>query len=90
MEKSVAARSQFACFRCDVMRAVNGRWWRLFTLPFSPAMQAIALYPADRFLYLLCGRSWVAARKTLLPLGLFLRPWLSGIELHYRADMGLG
>lgn len=87
---AMSAWSQVGYFRQDVSRAVNRRWWRLFTLLFSPAMHAVAIYRADRFMYLMFGRSWSALRILLLPISFLLRPWVSGLEIHYTADIGGG
>ncbi len=85
-----SALRQLRYLAADANRIVNGKWWRLYGLPFSSGFHAVALYRFDRCLYLALGRAWTVLRLLLAPVSFLLSPWIRGSELHYKADIGPG
>ena len=87
MKHLVRAFQQWEYLFRDVSRSVNRRWWRLGTTWFTTSFWILVRYRSDRFFYLLFGRAWQAIRVLFLPIGFFLRPWITDAEIHYRADI---
>jgi putative colanic acid biosynthesis acetyltransferase WcaB len=69
---------------------VGRRPWRWFTAWSGASFQGITAYRLDRAGYLLVGTRWSAIRGAFLPIRLMVRPLISTIDIHYRAEIGKG
>lgn len=90
MRRSLSALSQLHCLVFELKCMVNWRWWRWFTIWFSPSAGIIISYRFDRFCFLLIGPAWVFFRALFAPFALLLRIIIPIHEIHYRADIGKG
>ncbi|MBC7814061.1 MAG: hypothetical protein H7175_23105 [Burkholderiales bacterium] len=73
----------------DLRRMVNVHWWRWYSVWFTTPFIAIFNYRLSRFFFLLLGKRFYPVLYTLLsPVFFILRPWFSGCEVHYKADIG--
>lgn len=82
--------AQLSHLRSDVARAVNGRWWRLISVPISPGVLSVAGYRISRALFLRFGPAWSLLHALLAPVRMLTRPFGAGLEIHYRARIGPG
>lgn len=84
------ALKQISYLWADIGRITNGRFWRWYTVFFTPGFAIILNYRLNRLLFLLLGDVWRAIHTILSPIGFLLRPWLGSSEIHYMADIGPG
>jgi serine O-acetyltransferase len=85
-----SASGQFRYLKCDLDRAVNGRWWRWVGVLLQPGTLSIVGYRFSRAAYLAIGKPYRALHLLLRPIHLLVRPFAAGLEIHYAAEIGPG
>lgn len=81
---------QLTCLLYEIRRAVNHRYWRLFTMWFGGAIYVNVSYRIDRMLFLLFQRAYPVVRPVFFPLFLLCHILGGRHEISYRADLGPG
>ena len=84
------ATEQFGHLAYETRKLVGSSWWRWGNIWFTESFEAIASYRINRAAFLALGPVWQAARVVTAPARFGLRPWLSGCEINYQADIGRG